>query len=228
MAGRNRWVVFGVVVGLLVALPIGAYASHLFDDVSDTSVHFDGIEFMKDSGVTVGCGGSNFCPQDNVTREQMGTFMYRLSGNDPATAPSVNATQIDGIDSSGLSQAVTIGFANNETVTLASDGTLHLTARCRLNFGGADAIDYFWDTDVAGTTTSFSTPLAPGPAASIFAGPVAVNAAPGALAYGLLVTGFGLAGPTGDTVTFLGSMVGVNVGGHDCLIQGVTVISPAA
>ncbi|MFQ5967464.1 MAG: hypothetical protein ACE5MI_07620, partial [Acidimicrobiia bacterium] len=92
MARNKRWIILGIAIGLLVALPMGASAQTLFDDVSDGSTHFDGIEFMKNSKVTVGCGGNNFCPFDRVSREQMGTFMYRLSGNDPKTAPSVNAT----------------------------------------------------------------------------------------------------------------------------------------
>ncbi len=83
----------------VLAIPATALATHVFLDVSDQSVHFPGIQFMKNSGVSVGCqDGSVYCPDDFVTRAQMGTFMYRLSGNDPATDPSVNADAVDGVD----------------------------------------------------------------------------------------------------------------------------------
>lgn len=73
-------------------------ASDRFDDVPDGYAHEDGVEFVADAGVTVGCvaDGSEYCPNDPVTRGQMGTFMHRLSGNDPDTAPSVNAATLQG------------------------------------------------------------------------------------------------------------------------------------
>ena len=98
---RRRVFLLAVVAFLLI--PAAAFAGSLFTDVSDTNTHFDGIKFMKDTGVTAGCGdGTVFCPKENVLREQMATFMYRLSGNDPAVAPSVNADKLDGVDSSGF------------------------------------------------------------------------------------------------------------------------------
>ena len=88
---------FLLVLAFLMIVPLAAYAGSVFDDVDDTDTHIDGITFMKDSGVSVGCdANNNYCPEDNVTRAQMGTFMYRLSGNDPATDPSVNAATLEG------------------------------------------------------------------------------------------------------------------------------------
>ena len=91
----------------VLAIPATATATHLFGDVSDTNVHAEGIQFMKDSGVSIGCeDGTVYCPDDPVTRAQMGTFMYRLSGNDPATPPSVNADLVDGLHASQLLRVV--------------------------------------------------------------------------------------------------------------------------
>lgn len=88
----SRRSAFLIVLALLLLIPAAAYAGHVFNDVGDTDTHIDGITFMKDSGVSVGCdANNNYCPDDNVTRAQMATFMYRLSGNDPATPPSVIA-----------------------------------------------------------------------------------------------------------------------------------------
>jgi hypothetical protein len=72
-----------IALALLLVIPGIAGATHIFDNVVDSHPHAAGIEWMAGSGVTVGCGDGNYCPSDHVTRAQMGTFLYRLSGNDP-------------------------------------------------------------------------------------------------------------------------------------------------
>ena len=87
---------FMIALAVLLVVPALAVAQSVFDDVPDTSTHIDGITFAADSGVSVGCDtNNNYCPDDFVTRAQMATFMYRLSGNDPDTAPSVHAAEAD-------------------------------------------------------------------------------------------------------------------------------------
>lgn len=95
----------------VLAVGVGALALAEFGDVPDGHTHEDGIEFAVDAGVTVGCGdGSDFCPDDPVTRAQMATFMHRLSGNAPGSDPSVDAATLDGLTvdevRSGVSQEV--------------------------------------------------------------------------------------------------------------------------
>ena len=86
-----------IVLALVLVIPGVAGATHVFLDVGDGDTHAEGIEWVADAGVSVGCGdGTNYCPDDDVSRAQMGTFMYRLSGNDPATDPSVNAATLEG------------------------------------------------------------------------------------------------------------------------------------
>jgi hypothetical protein len=94
---RALGLVLAGIVALLAAGTIGAVAAMQFSDVSPTSVHAPGIGFVADTGVTVGCGGTRFCPEDPVTRAQMATFMHRLSGN-AETPPSVNAASLGGMD----------------------------------------------------------------------------------------------------------------------------------
>ena len=108
---------FIALLAVLMIIPVAAYAGSVFDDVDDTATHIDGITFMKDSGVSVGCGGNDYCPSDNVTRAQMGTFMYRMSGNDPATSPSVNAGTVDGLDSTDLQSAAYSTFVDGPVET---------------------------------------------------------------------------------------------------------------
>lgn len=84
-----------VVAAVIAALTtVAAVAGHdRFDDVGAEHPHEDGIGFVADAGVSIGCteDGAEYCPDDEVTRAQMGTFLYRLSGNDPETPPSVTA-----------------------------------------------------------------------------------------------------------------------------------------
>lgn len=48
-----------------------------FSDVSPQSPFAKYINFIKLAGITQGCGGSNYCPTDNVTRGQMAVFLVR-------------------------------------------------------------------------------------------------------------------------------------------------------
>jgi hypothetical protein len=50
-----------------------------FSDVDDTSPFCASVAWMKNRGVTFGCGdGTTYCPGDAVTRLQMAAFMKRL------------------------------------------------------------------------------------------------------------------------------------------------------
>jgi len=46
-----------------------------FQDVACPSTFADWIEQLADEGITGGCGGGNYCPQNNVTRGQMAAFL---------------------------------------------------------------------------------------------------------------------------------------------------------
>lgn len=89
----------------LVAAVVGAGVADAvtpFDDVPTGHPHEDGVGYVADKGITVGCTPTSYCPGQPVTRDQMATFLHRASGNDPATAPSVNADQLDGLDAADL------------------------------------------------------------------------------------------------------------------------------
>jgi hypothetical protein len=69
------------VVALVVAIPLAvSAATSMFADVPDDHIFVDDINWMKTAGITQGCGdGTNYCPQDDVTRGQMAAFMHRLA-----------------------------------------------------------------------------------------------------------------------------------------------------
>jgi hypothetical protein len=62
-----------------------------FTDVPPTNVFYPFIDEMAVRGITVGCGGGNYCPAATVPHEQMATFIVRAlhpAGYDPPTPPS--------------------------------------------------------------------------------------------------------------------------------------------
>ena len=48
-----------------------------FNDVPATDPFFPYVQKLKELGITVGCGNNNYCPSQNVTRDQMAAFLAR-------------------------------------------------------------------------------------------------------------------------------------------------------
>jgi hypothetical protein len=88
---RPRGAVVAVVVAAALAFPLGVLASHQFADVPDSNPYHNDIAAIADAGVTTGCGGGNYCPTANVTRQEMAAFMNRLGALGPGKTPVVNA-----------------------------------------------------------------------------------------------------------------------------------------
>jgi hypothetical protein len=116
---------------LVLMIPLAAHAAtSLFTDVSDSSIFVDDINWMKTAGITNGCNsaGTEYCPEENVTRQQMAAFMHRL-----ATKRVVDAGTLDGKDSKDFVfntgwESKTFNFAN---VTAGNQVTLD--TKCPLN-----------------------------------------------------------------------------------------------
>lgn len=69
----------GVAVGFYRQIaPAPAVAS--FSDVSTAHPFFNEVEQMRKSGITFGCGGGQYCPDQPVTRGQMAAFLTRAMG----------------------------------------------------------------------------------------------------------------------------------------------------
>jgi hypothetical protein len=99
--------VIGLIVGV-VAFPLGVLASHQFTDVpTDYTFHGD-IDAIADAGITTGCGGGKYCPEEYVTRGQMAAFMNRLGALQAGKTPVVNATKLDGLDSTDFLQSESV------------------------------------------------------------------------------------------------------------------------
>lgn len=92
--------VLSAAVGALVAVPVAVYASHVFNDVPNSNTFHEDIAWLADAGVTLGCNppsNTEFCPKDEVTREQMAAFMRRLAQN-----RVVDAGELNGLPASSL------------------------------------------------------------------------------------------------------------------------------
>ena len=88
----KRWLrraVIALAVGMLV-LPAAAWAGHQFTDVPDSNIFHEDIDWMADEGVTRGCNppeNTEFCPEENVTREQMSAFLHRMDTENVFVTP---------------------------------------------------------------------------------------------------------------------------------------------
>lgn len=66
-----------------------------FTDVALNNPFYDEIGRLSARSVTLGCGGSNFCPNDPVTREQMAAFIMRALGEfNPPTPVTQRFTDV--------------------------------------------------------------------------------------------------------------------------------------
>lgn len=118
----RRWTRIIAVLAVLtvISVPVAVFAAggHFTDD--DDSIFESSINWMADSGVTLGCNppaNDHYCPDDNVTRGQMAAFMQRLAENqvvDAATAIEADhaasaddAAMLDGQDPSMYQTVIT-------------------------------------------------------------------------------------------------------------------------
>jgi hypothetical protein len=89
-------------VALALTVPLAVFASHQFTDVPNSNLYHADIDALVDSGVTSGCGGGRYCPNNFVTRGEMAAFMNRLGALAPGKTPVVNATTVDGLSASAF------------------------------------------------------------------------------------------------------------------------------
>ena len=124
--------------------------------------HDDGVHYMAETGITAGCGdGSNYCPDDAVTRAQMATFLHRMSGNG-SIPPNVDAATLDGATVADLDDAETLNGAT--AADLDDAETLNGLTVAQLNpvavATGSDATEQTTAglVDLAGATVDITIP----------------------------------------------------------------------
>ena len=106
---------------LILGVAGGVVASDQFNDVPDDHPFHDQIGWMADTGISTGYdGGTEFRPNNPVTRQAMAVFMQRLAGDDPDVDPVVKAA--DSEDSEQL------GGRDPEYYVSSSGTTVHPVA----------------------------------------------------------------------------------------------------
>jgi S-layer homology domain len=77
---RHRRLAVVGVAALILALPVAVSASHQFSDVPTSSTYHTSVSRLVGAGLTGGCGGGKYCPNNAVTRGQMAAFLNRGLG----------------------------------------------------------------------------------------------------------------------------------------------------
>jgi hypothetical protein len=72
--------------GFAPANPVTQSFTVLFGDVSPANYYYDAVNALAQHGITAGCGNQDYCPLQNVTRDQMAIFIVRaILGGDNFT-----------------------------------------------------------------------------------------------------------------------------------------------
>lgn len=124
---RRLTIAIGLVLVLLLA-PAVVLASHQFSDVPNSHSFHGDIHAVAAAGVTSGCGGGKYCPDDFITRGQMAAFINRLGALAGNKTPVVNADRIDGLDSTGFLPSAF--YQVHKTLTVPSSGAATATTNC--------------------------------------------------------------------------------------------------
>ncbi len=99
---KGRWRIAIPLIAVVMLIPAGAFAAGGFDDVAEDNIFKADIAWLADAGVTKGCNppsNTNYCPGNEVTREQMAAFMRRLAENrvvDAGTVEGLTAAELMG------------------------------------------------------------------------------------------------------------------------------------
>ncbi len=153
----------GSVIGAVIAIPVAVYASHSFTDVANSNTFHDDIAWLRDSGVTKGCNppaNTQFCPGDEVTREQMAAFMHRLASNQVVDAGTVDGLEADelmsvasaDIDSTNFGVSTSVVTPMNElTIDIPRTGVLLITGGANINITGGGGLGPGIEVYVDGT-----------------------------------------------------------------------------
>ncbi len=79
--------------------------SGIFSDVTCPSTYAAWIEQLYNEGITAGCGGSNFCPTNPVTRAQMAVFILKAIEGSSYTPPTATGTVFGDVGSGDFGAA---------------------------------------------------------------------------------------------------------------------------
>jgi len=134
-----------------------------FDDVQAGYWAFSFIETLAASGITAGCGGDNYCPEDPVTRAQMAVFLERGMNGSNFTPPAATGNVFLDVGAGDFAASfieqlfldgITAGCGNNNycpnaTVTRDQMAVFLLRAKHGAGYSPPPATGIFGDVDLS-------------------------------------------------------------------------------
>ena len=60
----------------------------VFDDVALDASYGPAVDWLAETGITLGCTATTYCPSGTVTRAEMAAFLWRLEGSPAGSAPA--------------------------------------------------------------------------------------------------------------------------------------------
>jgi len=67
--------------------PLAAVAAE-FDDVALDTSYRPAVDWLAETGITLGCTATSYCPAGTVTRAEMAAFLWRLEGSPEGSTPA--------------------------------------------------------------------------------------------------------------------------------------------
>lgn len=132
----GRWLGLAI-IAMLALLPTALAASDRFGDVPDGAFYHDDANAIAAAGITLGCGGGNYCPNAFVTRGEMAAFLARTAGLG-GNAPVVNAaTAITATNA--ITAATALAVANGAVTPAGLSATGSTTGQVLTSTGGGVA-----------------------------------------------------------------------------------------
>lgn len=128
MSRTARLILIGMAAVGLFAIPISAIgATSLWDDVPDDNIFVNDTNWMKLTGVSIGCNpprNTEYCPKEFMTREQMAALLKRLSeGEIVNAATAIDAERADHADTADDSDMVD-GRNADELMSMTASSTI--------------------------------------------------------------------------------------------------------
>lgn len=153
---KRMSVVTTLALVLTTGLATAVVASNVFTDVPDSNQFHGSITWMSENEVTRGCNppdNDEYCPDDNVSREQMAAFMRRLAQTEGAVGDQVT----DSSDQITIDSDVGIEVASIE-VTPKAQANVSLNAHATIGASAASVGTYhIHRNDCGGTTVATGT-----------------------------------------------------------------------
>lgn len=116
-----------ILAALLALVPLALLAATPFTDLDpaqDTG-HNINIDLIYNAGITIGCGPTEYCPKEFVTREQMASFLARTAGlgNNPPIANAKTAQTATTVADGAITPAKLSASGSTAGQVLTSTGT---------------------------------------------------------------------------------------------------------